>query len=298
MEEMWARGYDGDDSWLQTREHVRKVLLHRGDLPGWGAILGGDLERLPLPSRYAVWAGFMEVLLSPPFREETQKALATLAATPPSEGWSSDSVREVFESRFSLQHRRAIEDQFHEDIRKRNPRWVEYARGSQVIGASRLQVAADGKGALLWHLPEAAEAPDSACLSVSGMRIGAGELGLVLLLGQDEGVAEGVAVWSSGPPIPFSLRLGAELPDSVIPGRPPGAPAPLEGTRWIPMGQAFQISLRREGRMFVLRGPKGEESHWEAATERPGPGWGIGMMGAGGVLWEDVQVDCPEQAHG
>ena len=291
MEESWVRARGGGDPWLDTRDHVRQVLLQRGDLPGWEEIMNTSLDTLPLPSRYAVWAGFMEVLLSPLFRSETQEALTILATLRPGTGWHPATVREVFEAQITPASRRRIEEVFHERIRARTPRWVELQRGSQETAQGLLQVTADGQAALLWRLPERADAQDRACLEVSGFIEGPRVTGLALLLGQDEALAYGISIFVKHAAAPFSLLLGAEALS------PSGAqPIPINSSRGseirLPSTGEFRFLLRREASSFTLRTDTGIETRWVLPTVGLGPGWGIGVLGEGAVMWYQMEAQC------
>jgi len=295
-EEMWVRAGWGSDPWLDTRDHVRRVLLAQGRLPGWDEIMDESPEPLAVASRYAVWAGFMAVLLSEPFRSATLEALSVLASASPRDGWNADAVRGVFEAHFSAEDRRAVDGVFQARVRDQTPVWAEYHRGSQETAEGLLQVAGDGRLALLWRLPETPELSDPACLWATGTFNGPESAGLLLLLGQDEGTAHGVVILADREPALVALPLGAESPDDVLMaqvGPLDGGASPEEDSVLRPgPGEPFAFLVRRAGNQLSLTA--GDDSRWvvEIPVAGLGAGWGIGTLGSAEVVWTELAGTC------
>lgn len=295
LEEMWVRGTRDFDPWLDTRDHVRQVLLARGGLPGWDEILNQPLDRLALSSRYAVWAGFMEVLLQPPFREATGEALSVLASTAPRDGWTPAAVRQLFEAHFPLEMRRAVERAFEEQVRARTPQWVEYHRGSQKTEEGLLQVAADGRLAILWSLPSSSTGEAAECLRVTGHFVGPDSTGVFMLLGQQDATVSGVAVLTHSDPRPFVMHLHSESPHRALAQAWDQVRTPVEVDSTsirVLSGDTLALTLQWEGSTLSLADDKGARKVWEIPEAPRGQGWGVGVMGAAEVLWTDLSATC------
>lgn len=312
-EERWAgtrsRVPEGrtDEPWLHTRRYLRQRLLQDAELPGIGAVLRGDLSDLPLGARYAVWAGWMGVLLDPPFREQTRAFLAELAGPPPPGGWSRAGVAGRFEARFGEESRASLDEAFRARVAAESVEWIEGRRSAGWTREGLLQLPV-GRDPFLWR-----PAPPGTSMTAFGLRVSVEILGpggdagpgqVILALGVDGWSQEalGVRVSRIGDPEIVRVPLGGEgqpvpwreakavAPAAVpAPGAASALPFPGEGA-----GEAvLEVEVTLVDGVFTARVAGRPPIAWSAEGLQPAGGWGVGTVGTGAALWRELHPLIP-----
>ncbi|CAN5816405.1 hypothetical protein BH23GEM11_BH23GEM11_18520 [soil metagenome] len=327
-EERWAAGRSGaavapkpgereDEPWLHTQRHARVRLLDAGGLPESASLIRSDLARLPLATRYAVWAAFMGVLLEEPFRARTRDFLGELAGPAPARGWTSEWVAQRFEARFDPATLSAVDARLREALRAGEVTWVELRRSAGWTPEGLLQVPVRFDP-LLWRpwsskgaLPPAgltlravAEPVGPATSSGSGMLLVLG-----ILDGRPEEQAVGVIVRTNASPqlVRVPLRSDA-LPSSWTgPGAPSAVAAPeatgptvaREGGTSFPGAHSesgVTLELVLDAERLTLRVGGIPQVHWLLPGVRASGGWGVGTSGGLPVLWRELGLAA--DSHG
>jgi hypothetical protein len=318
-EERWAasrsrvpEGRPGEP-WLHTLRHTRQRLLGSGALPGIEAVLREDLANLPLGARYAVWGGWMGVLLDPPFRDRTQAFLAQLAGPPPPGGWSRGEVALRFEGIFDEAARSELDRAFRARVAGEPVEWIELRRSAGWTREGLLQLPV-GEDPFLWRpAPPGTVLPAfrlRARVEVLGPGGGAGSGPVVLALGVAGWEEEAVGVRLSRDRAPERVRLplGGAGAERVATAGPPRFPPDAGGGHGVGGGGAsgvavtgstdddggvLAVELALENGVLTASVAGRLPVSWSMEGLRPTGGWGIGTGGATAALWRVLDPGSP-----
>jgi hypothetical protein len=310
LEEGWAerRGDAGDrpawqDPWLDTRRRARRAVAAGGGLPTTASILRGELEGLPLGTRYAVWAGFVETLLETPFRERTLRFLAELAGPAPRGGWTARAVAGRFERHFDARAAAAIDARFLERVEGEPEGWLEirraaglerYPDGSAGDGPWLVQ-RPTGENPLLWRPAGAGvgsgavapvNAPEPVRVVVEILFADPGAAAVVVALGTTAGEGIGVVVATEGHPRPVRVPLDPDRPPLPFPSTRDAFPSGGEGAGVLPPpGARVGIEVGLSDQVLSLSVGGEAPLQWPAPGLHPDGSWGIGTVGRTVARW-------------
>lgn len=319
-EERWAgsrsRVQEGraDEPWLHTQRYTRQRLLQNGDLPGIDAVLRGELGDLSLGTRYAVWGGWMGVLLDPPFRDVTRTFLAELAEPPPAGGWSRREVTRRFEAHFDEEARAALDLAFRSRVAGESADWVEVRRSAGWTREGLLQLPV-GEDPFLWRPAHPGSSMSAfglrAAVEVLGPGGGSGSGQVILALGVDGWTEEAVGVRVSRGGVPELVRVSLGGDGPPVPWREASvvapAPAPTSNGDSTPAAaSAFSIRRNEEAGgailevevtlvdgVFTARVGGRSSVAWSMEGLRATGGWGVGTGGGGAALWRELVPRIP-----
>jgi hypothetical protein len=293
------------DPWLDTRRRARKAVAASGGIPPTSALLRGGLDGLPLGTRYALWAGFVETLLEPPFRTHALRLFAELAGPAPGGGWTDESVAHRFERHFDAATLAALDARFRERIENEPAGWLELRRaaglawtpGDEAAGGPWLIQRPTGTDPMLWRPADAAVGGGGRVPArvrvVAQILFGDPEsAGVVVALGTLSGDGIGVIVPAEGAPYPVRVpphpdRLPVPLPQAPV--RSASSTDGANAAAVLARGAVVEIKLELADQTLSLSLGDEPPLRWPAPELHPDGSWGIGTVGRTVARWRPAR---------